>query len=206
MIFNFIVSVPPVTRVLLALGVVSIVLVTFDLVHPVQMIFSPTLIFQERQYWRLVLTFLYYGRLSLNSIFELHWLYVVSSSIEVQYFHWRRWDYCFTLFVTAALLVLMRTVRLLEAPYLSLSFGKSLMYLFGRLLPDEEVVLFGLVTLQVRLLPLVLFLIGICLSGLSSVKGDMLAYLVGHVLWYFLEIFPRITSIHPLRIQEHFAR
>nr|CCC94903.1 conserved hypothetical protein [Trypanosoma congolense IL3000] len=198
-------EIPPVTRVLLLLGVLSVVSVSFGLVHPLQMVFSPSLVFQERQYWRLMSTFFYYDRLNLSSIIELNWLYVVSSSIELQYFHRRRWDYCLTLLVGAALLLFLRSVRALESPYLSYQFSKVLVYLFGRLLPHNEVSIFGLFTVQVRFLPVVFLFMSFAFGGVVSMQSEMFANLVGHILWYFLEIFPRITKIHPLRVQHFFV-
>lgn len=203
--FNFLWEIPPVTRLLLCLSVISVVLVSFGLVHPLQMIFSPTLAFQEKHYWRLVSTFFYFGPLNLSSIIELHWVYMVSSSIELQYFHRRRLDYCLTLFTGAGLLLFLRSTRAIETPYLSNQFSKALVYLFGRLLPHQEASIFGLLTVQVRYLPLVFLLMSV-MFGEVGIGTEVMADLVGHILWYLLEIFPRITKIHPLRVQRYFIR
>ncbi|KEG11628.1 putative DER1-like protein [Trypanosoma grayi] len=202
----FVAGMPPVTRVLMLLSAASVVLVSFGLIHPVQMIFSPTLVFQEKQYWRLLSTFLFFGHLDLRSVIELNWLHMVSCSIEMQYFQQRWLDYCFTLLTGMVLLLLLQSFRVIETLYLSFLFSKSLVYLFGRLLPNQELSIFGLVTVQVRMLPLLLLVVGIAFEGPSGIWLDLVANLVGHVLWYLLEIFPRITKVHPLRLQHHFMQ
>ncbi|ORC91520.1 putative DER1-like protein [Trypanosoma theileri] len=197
-------NIPPVTGTLLLLAVTSVVLVSFGLVHPLQLVFSSTLTFQERQYWRLITTFFYFGRVNLESIIEFHWLYLVSSSIEQQYFRLRKLDYCFTILTGMLLLLGVRTLGIIDSPYLSFVFCRSLTYLFCRLFPEQEVGLFGLLMLRVRLLPIVFLVIGTILDDMRGIKADIVANLVGHILWYLLEIFPRITKLHPLRLQHYF--
>ncbi|RNF15133.1 uncharacterized protein Tco025E_05603 [Trypanosoma conorhini] len=199
-------GIPLVTRALLLLSIASVVLVSFGVVHPVEIVFSPLLVFQEKQYWRLITNFFYFGQLDLNSILELHWLCVVSSSIEVQYFHRRKIDYCVTLFAAMSHLLLFRILRVVDTPYLSFSLCNALAYLFSRLLPDLEVNVFFLVTIPVRLLPFFFLATAIMFDVQRSIRLIVVEHFVGHILWYFLEIFPRITGLHPLRLQETFVR
>ncbi|KAH9593149.1 Derlin [Trypanosoma melophagium] len=197
-------NIPPVTGTLLLLSVASVVLVSSALVHPLQLVFSSTLVFQEKQYWRLITNFFFFGRVNLESIMELHWLYLVSSSTEQQYFRWRKLDYCLTIMTGMLLLLAIRSLGIIESPYLSFVFCRALTYLFCRLFPEQEVGLFAILILPVRLLPVVFLVIGAILDDTRGIKADIIANLVGHVLWYMLEIFPRITKLHPLRLQHYF--
>ncbi|KAF8283524.1 hypothetical protein TcBrA4_0059470 [Trypanosoma cruzi] len=204
--FEFFRTIPLVTRTFLLLSVASVMLVSFGVVHPVEVVFSPLLVFQERQYWRLITNFFYFGHLDLNSILELHWLCVVSSGIELQYFRRRKVDYCITLFAGMSLLLIFRCLRVVDTPYLSFSLCNALAYLFSRLMPEQEANIFLLVTIPVRLLPLFFLAIAIIFDMQRSIRLIFVENLVGHILWYFLEIFPCITRVHPLRLQEMFMQ
>ncbi|ESL09587.1 hypothetical protein TRSC58_02690 [Trypanosoma rangeli SC58] len=204
--FDVIHSIPLVTRTLLLLSVASVMLVTFGVIHPVEILFSPLLVFQEKQYWRLITNFFFFGQLDLSSILELHWLYIVSSSIEAQYFRRRKIDYCLTLLVAISSLLLFRIFRVVDTPYLSFSLRNALVYLFARLLPDLEVDIFFLITIPVRLLPMFLLVMALIFDRQRGIQLIMVEHFVGHILWYFLEIFPRITGLHLLRLQEYLVR
>ncbi|RNE99957.1 hypothetical protein TraAM80_07898 [Trypanosoma rangeli] len=204
--FDVLHSIPLVTRSLLLLSIASVMLVTFGVIHPVEILFSPLLVFQEKQYWRLITNFFYFGQLDLSSIFELHWLCIVSSSIEVQYFRRRKIDYCLTLLLAILSLLLFRIFRVVDTPYLSFSLCNALAYLFARLLPDLEVGIFFLITIPVRLLPIFFLVMALIFDRHRGIRLIMVEHLVGHILWYFLEIFPRITGWHLLRLQEHLMR
>ncbi|EPY26729.1 Derlin-2/3 [Strigomonas culicis] len=198
--------VPPVTRTLLCIYGVIVVLCYMEVVHPLQLMYSNTLIFQQKQYWRLFTPFFYYGSLNLNTALEIHWIYVVSSAIEEQYFHRRAIDYAVVVSVSALLILAARVIGIIDVLFMSTMLESVLMYLLSRLLPDQRVALFAVIEAPMRLLPAFYCLMMLYNQGTSAVKLNLVSCFIGHCMWYTLEIFPRITGINLLRLQNHLER
>lgn len=196
--------VPPVTRTILFIYGVVAVLTSLKIIHPLQLLYSNTLISQQKQYWRLATSFFYLGELHLNTALEIHWIYVVSSAIEEQYFHRRAIDYTAVVMTGGLMLLAARMSGIIDVLFLSNLLESVLMYLLSRLLPDQRVAFFAIIEVPMRLLPAFYCLIMLYSQGASAVKLNLVCCFIGHCLWYVLEIFPRITGIHPLRLQHHF--
>lgn len=193
----------PVTVVLCGLMGILGILSSLEVIHPLYLVLSPSLVLKEHQYWRLFTNFFYVGPISAHCLMEIQWMYLISSRLEAQYYHRRSLDYIFLLLVIAGALLGMRFARIVDVPFLSYMLGTCMTYIMSRLFTDMQVMLFFAIPVPMRLLPFVFFL----LSGMvSSMSNDVLGNLLGHVLWYFLEVFPLITGLNPLRIQRLFAR
>lgn len=190
-IFNL----PPVTRVMIAGFAVTALLATFDFIHPLQMLYSPSLVFEQKQYWRLVTNYLFFGKLSIHFLLELRWMCTVSSTIEHQFFFRQPINYCATLVFGCVLLLLARTIGIVDAPFLSFMFGNMLVYLFSRLLPDQNIAIMGVVTVPMRMFPIAFTVLSVAYQGLGSIKNEIVGNMVGHIVWYFLEVFPRVTDV-----------
>ncbi|EPY40704.1 Derlin-2/3 [Angomonas deanei] len=183
-----------------------IILATFSILTPVEMMFNHTLIFKGKQYWRLLTTFFYFGPLNVSSLFELHWVYVTSSTIESQYFFHRAKDYSLMLLTGAVLLVVARCYKVVDIPFLSMMMETVLVYLLSRLLPDQRIIVFFVQEIPMRLLPLIFCLMTLFSYGMHMFKIYFTSLMVGHILWYLLEVFPRISGIGLFQVEHWFER
>ncbi|CBZ29984.1 conserved hypothetical protein [Leishmania mexicana MHOM/GT/2001/U1103] len=193
----------PITLVVCGLMGMLGVMSSLEVIHPLYLLLSPSLVFKEHQYWRLVTNFLYFGPISAHCIMEIQWIYLVSSYLEAQYYHRRPLDYIFLLLIIGCSLLGLRFSSIVNVPYLSYMLGTCLTYIMSRLFNDMEVAIFFVVPVPMRLLPFVLLIMNTMVSGMTN---EVLGNVLGHILWYFLEVFPRITGQSPLRIQRLLER
>ncbi|CCW60854.1 unnamed protein product [Phytomonas sp. EM1] len=196
----------PVTTALLCISGFLLILTAFDILHPIQLVYSPTLVYDQKQYWRLVTCFLYFGEFKLNTLLHLNWVVYMSGVIEQHFFIKRSLDYIWLLFLGCSMILFIRSIRVIDLPYLSVVLGNMLLYLVSRILPRHNVNIVEIIEIPVRMLPIVYVSIGTAMYGLSGIKINLVGYFVGHVLWYFSEIFPHITGLHLLRIQHRIER
>lgn len=194
---------PVVTSAILAISVALIVLTSIDAVHAIQLAYSSTLIFEEHQYWRLLTNFFYQGRFDVNAFFNIMWLHSTSRDIEEEYFFGRPLDYVLTLVAGCAAITGLRVSGAVDLPFLSIMFANMLTYLYSRLGPNGFVNIMGIFTIQMRLLPLAFLALSYALNGVEVVKPLLFADLVGHMLWYLLDLLPRITGFSPFKVQRH---
>lgn len=192
---------PVITSVILAVNVVFLVLVTIDVVHPLQLAYSSTLIFEQKQHWRLFSNFFFIGKIGVDSFFTLMWLHTTSREIEEEYFMGRPLDYLLTILTGMGMLLGLRFLGVVEEPFMSVMFSNVLMYLFSRLGPNNFVDILAIFQIRVRLLPVAFAVLTIAFNGLSKTKPLLFSHLVGHILWFFVDVFPRITGLSPFKVQ-----
>jgi hypothetical protein len=83
MILEQVLSVPPLTRLLLLCSIGISALVSLDLVSPLKLYFNWPLIWSKREYWRLVTSLLFRGSLtSVHTFFDFFMFYRHSSWLE----------------------------------------------------------------------------------------------------------------------------
>lgn len=193
----------PVTVVICGCMAILGVLTSLEVIHPIYVLLSPSLVLKEHQYWRLLTNFFFVGPISAHCVMEIQWIHLISSHLEAQYFHRKPLDYIFLLLVTISVLLGLRFTSVVDVPYLSYMLGTVLTYIMSRLFHDMQVAVFFVLPLPMRLLPFVFMILNTMVSGMSN---EMLGNLIGHTLWYFLEVFPRITGYHPLSVQRFFDR
>ena len=193
----------PITVVICGLMAILGVLSSLEVVHPIYIILSPSLVLKEHQYLRLFANFFYVGPISAHCVMEIQWIHLISSHLEAQYFHRKPLDYLFLLFVTFSVLLGLRFTSVIDAPYLSYLLGTVLTYIMSRLFQDMQVAIFFVLPISMRLLPFAFMVLNSMVSGMTN---EVIGNLIGHVLWYLLEVFPRITGYHPLSVQRLYDR
>ncbi|KPI89512.1 hypothetical protein ABL78_1388 [Leptomonas seymouri] len=193
----------PITWTICGLIGILGVLHSLEIIHPIYLILSPSLVMREQQYWRLFTSFFYVGPISFRFVIDIQWLYIVSSHMESRYFVGKPLDYLFLLVVTFAILLILRFTSIIDIPFLSSLFTVVLTYLTCRVWGDMQVAMIGALAIPMRFLPYIYMAVNVISSDGTS---EMIGYCVGHVLWYFLEVFPRITGYHLLSIQRLYNR
>lgn len=181
---------PPITKIYLVGALATSVAVQCHLVTPYQLYFTYRATFEHVQLWRLVTNFLYFGPLSLDFFFHLFFFMRYSKMLEENTYHGHRADYAWLLIVCCTLLLLLSPLS--PAPFLSAPLSFTLVYLWARLNSSVRLSLFGVITISAGHLPYALVLFSWALnSGYHGVVGDLLGIAVGHVWYFFTEIWKR---------------
>ncbi|KAK9455604.1 Derlin, partial [Dipodascopsis uninucleata] len=192
-------EVPPVTRYWTAAAVVTSLLVQCEILSPYQLFFSFRTVFEKHQvsliYWRFLTTFLYFGPLSLDFIFQIFFISRYSRMLEDTFFRHRTFDFLWLLFYSSMSLLLLSPLASL--PFLGSPLSFSLVYIWARRNPSIRLSFLGLFVFPAPYLPWVLFWFSLILHN-TLPKSDLLGIVVGHIYFFFEDIFPKIYESRPL--------
>ncbi|XP_060876465.1 derlin-2 isoform X3 [Metopolophium dirhodum] len=100
---------PPVTRAYTTACVITTLAVQLDVVSPFQLYFNPLLILKQFQVWRLITTFLFFGNIGFNFLFNMIFTYRYCRMLEEGSFRSRTADFVMMFLFGATLMI---------APYL----------------------------------------------------------------------------------------
>ncbi|KAI8801789.1 Derlin, partial [Cladochytrium replicatum] len=187
-------DVPVVTRTF----VTSVVLVTLgcqlELISSLQLHYDYVLIdIRNLQYWRLITSFLYFGRFNLDFLFHLFFLVRYSRMLEEGSFRGRTADYFWMLFL-GAITMLITTPFLpskFSVPYLSFPLVFMLVYIWSRRNPYVRMNFLGLFNFNAPYLPWVLLGFTMLLNNMFP-TGDLVGMGCGHVYYFLEDVYPRL--------------
>ena len=165
-----------------------------DLISPFSVYFNTKLIFRG-ELWRLVTNFLYFGSLNLDFIFHMFFLSRYCRLLEEGSFRGRTADFFFMLLFGATLLTII-------APFVNIQFlGTSLtfmmVYVWGRRHQHVQMSFLGLFNFTAPYLPWVLLIFSVMLG--SSPLVDLLGMVVGHIYFFFEDVYPVVSGRRLLR-------
>lgn len=196
---DWIMEVPPITRAYL-LGVVGFSLMAYTgIVTRSDCYYTSELVFKKHEYYRLVSSFFYYGKISLDLLLTLFMISRYFKALEQTYA--RPIDFIWCVCLLASTLVLYSTFveNLYQlGPYLN----ETMLYIWARRNPEVEMTVLGLINFRAVYLPLIsIVATRIAADGLQfKWKAEFAAIGVGHLFFYFNDIFPRVHSCEsPLR-------
>ncbi|RPB00106.1 Der1-like protein [Choiromyces venosus 120613-1] len=184
-------DVPIVTRVWTTAAVLTSVLVQCQIVTPFQLFYSPASVWQKRQYWRLGTTFLYFGPLSLDFMFHIFFMSRYSRNLEESSFRGRTADFAWLIVYAAVSLLILSPIA--SMPFLGSPLSFSLVYIWARRNPAVRLSFLGLFVFSAPYLPWVLLGFSLLLNN-TLPKDDLLGIVVGHVYYFFSDIYPRIRN------------
>ncbi|KAM9257466.1 LOW QUALITY PROTEIN: derlin-2-like [Cariama cristata] len=156
-----------------------------ELITPFQLYFNPELIFKHFQVWRLITNYLFFGPVGFNFLFNMIFLYRYCRMLEEGSFRGRTADFVF-MFLFGGLL--MTLFGLFELVFLGQAFTIMLVYVWSRRNPYVRMNFFGLLIFQAPFLPWVLMGFSLLLG--NSIIVDLLGIAVGHIYFFFEDVFP----------------
>jgi Derlin-2/3 len=187
-------NIPIVTKVYMVAALAVSVGITFDLVSPLSLYLGYTQVWQRGEYWRLLTTFLFFGKIDVGFFFNMHFLYCYCRRLEEHFYFNRTGEYvCFLLTAAAALLLLSVFVPML---FLAQPMIMVILYMWARRFPDELLSIYGIFTVTSAYLPFVMTGLAFLFNGADAVRMDLYAIGVAHVLWYVADVLPQITGWH----------
>ncbi|RPA83842.1 Der1-like protein [Ascobolus immersus RN42] len=184
-------DIPVVTRYWTSAAVLTSVLVQCNFVTPFQLFLSLPKVYKRREYWRLLTTFLYFGRLDVDLLFHLFFLSRYSRLLEDSFVRARTADYAWLLFYGAVSLLALSPVTSIH--FLGRPLSYALVYIWARRNPTIQLSFLGLFVFTAPYLPWVLLGFSLILHG-EVPKDDLLGIVVGHVYYFFQDIYPRMYN------------
>eukprot|EP00754_Rhynchopus_humris_P050354 Rhum_TRINITY_DN8918_c0_g1::Rhum_TRINITY_DN8918_c0_g1_i1::g.30636::m.30636/K13989/DERL2_3; Derlin-2/3 len=183
-------AIPVVTRVYITLSALLAAAVSFEFLSPFALYLNYNLV-AKGQLWRLLTSFLFFGSFSVQFIFNMHFLYFYSRRLEEHYYHRNTSRFCFMLLFGAAFMLAVSAS--LDIPFLSNSLVMMILYVWARRNPDEHLSLYGLFTVSVPYMPLLMAMLQYFGFG-GSVYSDLIGVAAGHVFWYVEDILPKLVG------------
>ncbi|RHZ90090.1 hypothetical protein Glove_8g40 [Diversispora epigaea] len=180
-------EVPIITRTYVTAAFLTSLAVQVGLVNPFQLYFNFDKIFYDRQYWRLVTNFLYFGPFSLDFLYHMFFLTRYSRMLEEGSFRGRTADYFWLLFLSAFALILLSPLS--NMPFLGSPLAFALVYIWSRRNPFIRLNFVGLFVFSAPFLPWVLLGFSLLLNNVFP-TGDMMGIAVGHVYYFFEDVWP----------------
>lgn len=177
---------PVITRAYTTSCVLTTVAVQLGVISPFQLYFNPILIFQNYQVWRLVTTFLFFGTVGFNFLFNMIFTYRYCRMLEEGSFRGRTADF-FYMFLFGGLIMILIAL-FVNLPFLSQAFTIMLVYVWSRRNPYVRMNFFGLLNFQAPYLPWVL--LGFSLLLGNSIIVDFIGIVVGHIYYFLEDVFP----------------
>lgn len=185
-------DIPIVTRTYLTISLLLTLLTTLDLLSPFTLYYNLTLILPPtNQHWRVITSFCYFGTANLDFAFHMYFLVRYARMLEEGEFARQRASFVLLLLLSALQILVL-------APFLNLTFlGSSLtfcmLYIWGRLNPDVEMQMFGVLNFKAPYLPIVMLTFSLVLGNSTTV--DLLGILSGHVFYFLRYIYPEVAKI-----------
>lgn len=199
---EWLMEIPPVSRLYLLASSLLSAACAFDLVSPLNLYFNARLI-AKGQVWRCATTFLYFGSPGLD--FALHMYFLVRYSRmleESREFHGKSSDFfwllCFGMLVICLL-----------APFLHVTFfGSSLtfmmVYVWARRNENVMLSFLGLFPFRAPYLPWILLTFSAVVgsNAFYSMIVDGLGILAGHLYFYIMDVLPRVAKLRGWELRE----
>ncbi|TBU13991.1 putative membrane protein [Ordospora colligata] len=177
--------IPPITRcMILAIGALNL-LVCLEVISPYSLYYSP-LFLKKLEVWRVITTFMYFGRPTLDVFMHIIFLYRYSYMLEsgcrgISEYFW-------LIVVISGVLFVISNIY--SIPILGASFSATITYIWTKRNPRAMVQIFGFISFPAFYLPFILP--GFTLISRKFVSiDDVLGIFVGHLFYYFKDVYPR---------------
>jgi Derlin-2/3 len=171
---------------------------------------SVSALIESGEYWRLITNFLFFDYFGLNFIFHMFFMVRYSTYLESGSFRGRTADYVYMwLFSALSLLTInfgLAHYGALSRPvfFLAPSFGFAIVYVWGRRNPNFSMSFLYLFHFTAPWLPWVLMLFGFLLG--QPPVYDLLGIVVGHLYFFFVDVYPQFSGRHLLATPRFFKR
>jgi Derlin-1 len=187
-------SVPPITKWICTLVLLTTLAGNFGLVSPYLLILSWPELVQRFQIWRVVTSFLFAGKLSFKFLVNVVFLYKHGRQLEEEEFRGRPADYLF--FVLFQGLVLVVFGLYMEFPVLTLGMMMGIIYYWSRAFENVDVTFWFGITFKGQYLPWALCAFNMLLGGFPVVQ--LFGILSAHIFYFMTVVYPTSRQCAPL--------
>lgn len=177
---------PPVTRTYTTACIATTILVQLEVLSPFQLYFNPVLIFKHGQVWRLITTFLFFGTIGFNFLFNMIFTYRYCRMLEENSFRGRSAD--FVVMMLFGGICMVCCAMFYSLLFLGQAFTVMLVYVWARKNPFVNMNFFGILNFQAPYLPWVL--LGFSVLFGNSILVDLVGIAIGHIYYFLEDVFP----------------
>ncbi|CAN1330957.1 DER1 [Linum perenne] len=190
-------SLPPVTKAYGTLCLALTALCSLQLVQPRDVALLYYDVFSRFQVWRLITSFLFLGKFSINFGIRLLMIARYGVQLEQATFDRRTADFLWMIIFGAFTLLILSAIPFLWNPFLGISLVFMLLYVWSREFPNAQINIYGLVAIKAFYLPWAMLAMDVIFG--SPIMPDLLGIIAGH-LYYFL------TVLHPLSTGRNYLK
>ncbi|KAI9197222.1 putative Derlin-2 [Polychytrium aggregatum] len=186
-------EVPIITRTYLTMVIMTTAACLLKLVSPLWLYFHWEHIYRDREYWRLITSFLFVGEFSVDFFFHMFFLTRYSRMLEEGSFRGRTADYFWMLFLVAVCLIIIHPLMGFgkSIPFLSSPLSFVLVYVWSRRNPYARMGIFGF-NFNAPYLPWVMLGLSITLHNVWP-WGDLLGLVIGHIYYFLDDVYPNLA-------------
>lgn len=177
----------PITFVMLISSVLLMVLQAGKIVDPLALFFDFDLMMQEKEYHRLITSFLYFGSFSIDTIFTLVTFTNFASIVESEIFGGKMSEFIvFLLYVAIPNIVLSNiTNEVFFGPILTL----TCLYYWSKHYADMSMHLMGIpVNVKASYAPFAYAALNFYKDGFYAALPNMIGIVLGHIFFYFHDV------------------
>ena len=187
---------PPVTRVMICASGLLAVLCSLEVLSPLSLCLNWELVRQQRQWWRLVSCFFFYGEFSIHFVWNMYIYIQYCSSLEELAFRNKTADFVWML-ISCGFLLLGLSYCFVASAFLSSALMDVMIYLWSKKNPHAMVhVLF--LTVPAAYLPFTLTGLSLLMGG--QISDHLMGIAVGHIFFFFNEIYPLMPTSGGLKL------
>eukprot|EP00689_Sawyeria_marylandensis_P002658 EC824300.1.p1 GENE.EC824300.1~~EC824300.1.p1 ORF type:complete len:224 (+),score=42.09 EC824300.1:27-698(+) len=186
-------NIPIITRMYLVSTVLIGAAVSLEILNPYQLFFDYNLI-KKGEFWRILTTFLYFDKFSINFIFNIYFVHFYFSRLEEHSFHGKTEDFLFMLLFNSILISIFSYYY--QMLFLSSCLVSTVLYIWAKRNPYENLALFGIIGIRSAYLPFIMLVLAF-FTG--SFKNDAIGFFVGHVYFFFKDILTVEYNINILK-------
>ncbi|XP_022257313.1 derlin-2-like isoform X2 [Limulus polyphemus] len=179
-------QIPVITRVYTTASLLTTLAVHLDIVSPSQLHFNPYLIIRHLQIWRILTTFLFFGKLGFQFIFNIIFTYRYCRMLEESSFYGQTADFFFMFVFGGSIMIIIAIFA--NFPFLGQGFTMMVTYIWSRKNSYYRMNIFGLLHIQAIFLPWILLLFSFLLG--NSILVDLMGIGIGHLYYYLEDVFP----------------
>lgn len=203
-IFSWYNEIPVISRLYLTAAVGTTTACFMDFVSPLTLYYNYDLIMTKHQYWRIISSFLFFGSFSLDFLFHLYFVVRYCRLLEEGPFRGRTADFIYMLILCAFTMICLAIFvgAFGKIKFLGHPLAFMMVYLWARA-PEQRHVrmsLLGLFPFNAPYLPWVLLLFSLFIG--NPIETDFLGIIVGHIYYFFDQVYPRVAVIRGWRMKK----
>ena len=198
-VFNFLFNESPkITKILIISSFSISILVWTGLITTLDIYLNFALIIKKFQVWRIITTFLYFGKFNLNLILNMYIFFRDSKILEKKIFQGISADYLYFIFFCMIFLLILSPFT--QSIFLSSSLNFAMMYYWGRKSKTTNVEFMGVFSFRAPYLSIFYLLISFLLG--YDYQELIYGIFVGHFYFFLKEILPRIKGVKGVQLLE----
>lgn len=189
-------QIPPVSKAYLMAATILMVCCSLEVVSPLSLYLNWSLVFREWQVWRLITCFLFVGSVGMRSIWILYIMILYCSNLEEVAFRSRSAEFLWMLIISAAML-LTASLFVGTGFFFSSALINVMAYIWARRNPHTRVTIL-LYSFRAPYMPWVHCAISLMIGW--PVTDYLLGIAVGHVYYFFEDVYPLMPTSKGFRI------